>query len=69
MGRGERILESLAECQDGLTSQAVAKRVGMSVGEISSPLSKLVAYGYVRKTRDGSRAVYYLPGSDFKITR
>jgi DNA-binding IclR family transcriptional regulator len=66
MGRGERILEILAECLGGLTSQAVAERVGMSVGGISSPLSKLVAYGYIRKTRDGSRAVYYLPVGDFK---
>ena len=61
MGRGERILEILAECSNGLPAKAIAARMGTSIGQISSPLSKLVAYGFLKRAHRESRSIYFLP--------
>jgi DNA-binding Lrp family transcriptional regulator len=47
----ERILEILRGCPYGLTAKEVADRLGATAGNISSRLSKLAAYGIIRKTR------------------
>jgi DNA-binding IclR family transcriptional regulator len=61
MGRGERILEILAECPCGLTAKELADHMGTSMGQISSPLSKLVAYGFLKRALSGSRSIYFSP--------
>jgi DNA-binding IclR family transcriptional regulator len=61
MSRGDRILEILAEWPDGLTTRLIAERMGTSVGNISSPLSKLVAYGSLKRSGTGLVTRYYLP--------
>ena len=62
MSRAERIFEVLAECPNGLTVKALAARLNTPMGQISSPLSKLVAYGFLKRTRNGSSLVYQLLG-------
>jgi DNA-binding Lrp family transcriptional regulator len=47
----ERILEILRSCPYGLTAKEVAERLGATAGNISSRLSKLAAYGIIKKTR------------------
>lgn len=47
----DRILEILRDCPYGLTAKEVAERLGATAGNISSRLSKLAAYGIIRKTR------------------
>ena len=47
----DRIVTILAECPQGLTAKQVAKRLGVSSRNLGSRLSKLVAYGIIRKTR------------------
>jgi DNA-binding Lrp family transcriptional regulator len=46
-----RILEILQTCPYGLTAREIAERLGLTASNISSRLSKLAAYGVVRKTR------------------
>lgn len=46
-----RILEILQTCPYGLTAKEIAERLGVTASNISSRLSKLAAYGVVRKTR------------------
>jgi DNA-binding Lrp family transcriptional regulator len=46
----ERILEILLGCPYGLTANEVASRLDVSPGNISSRLSKLAAYGIIKKT-------------------
>jgi DNA-binding Lrp family transcriptional regulator len=45
-----RILEILQGCPYGLTANEVASRLGVAPSHISSRLSKLAAYGIVKKT-------------------
>jgi predicted transcriptional regulator len=47
----DRILETLRSCPCGLTAKEVAFRLGATVSNISSRLSKLAAYGIIVKTR------------------
>jgi DNA-binding Lrp family transcriptional regulator len=47
----DRILEILQGCPYGLTAKEVADRLGVTASNISSRLSKLAAYGIVKKTR------------------
>ena len=47
----DRILEILRSCPYGLTAKEVAGRLGATVSNISSRLSKLAAYGIIIKTR------------------
>ena len=58
MGRSERIIEILAASPGGFTAKEIASQMECPVGQISSPLSKLVAYGYLKRTR-GSCVVYF----------
>jgi DNA-binding Lrp family transcriptional regulator len=47
----DRILEILRGCPHGLTAKEIAKRLGVTPSNISSRLSKLAAYGIIKKTR------------------
>ena len=47
----DRILEILRGCPYGLTAKEIAERLGLTAGNISSRLSKLAAYGIIKKTR------------------
>jgi DNA-binding Lrp family transcriptional regulator len=47
----DRILEILRGCPYGLTANEVANRLDVSPSNIGSRLSKLAAYGIVRKTQ------------------
>ena len=57
----ERIMATLRECPNGLTSKEVAERLGTKAGNISSRLSKLAAYGIISKAQNacGSRGNVY----------
>ena len=45
-----RIAGLLNSSPHGLTSAEIAARLGMTTGKVSSPLSKLAAYGVIRRT-------------------
>jgi|ERR1700722_15767084 len=47
----DRIVRILRECSQGLTAPDVAKRLGVSSGNMSSRLSELAAYEILRKMR------------------
>ena len=47
----DRILEILHGCPYGLTAKEIADRLGVTLNNISSRLSKLAAYGIIKKTR------------------
>ena len=47
----DRILEILQDCPAGLTAKEVADRLGASPSNIGSRLSKLAAYGIIKKVR------------------
>jgi hypothetical protein len=65
----DRILEILWGCPYGLTAKEIAERLGVTAGKISSRLSKLAAYGIIKKTRGriahnaSARAIYHAPTS------
>jgi Fe2+ or Zn2+ uptake regulation protein len=46
-----RILEILQDCPSGLTAKEVADRLGATVSNTGSGLSKLAAYGIIKMTR------------------
>jgi len=50
----ERIVAILQESPNGLTSNQIAERLGITAGNISSRLSKLAAYGIIRKSCSSS---------------
>jgi DNA-binding Lrp family transcriptional regulator len=59
-----RLLETLQSCPSGLTAKEVADRLGASPSNVGSRLSKLAAYGIIKKTRgriasDGSPCAIY----------
>jgi DNA-binding transcriptional regulator GbsR (MarR family) len=60
----DRVVEILRCCPYGLTAKDVAERLGTTPSKISSGLSKLVAYGVVKRTlgrvapHDVPRAIY-----------
>src|SRR5260221_8762113 len=64
-----RILEILQDCPSGLSANEVADRLGATVSNVGSRLSKLAAYGIIKKTRgriasDASPcAIYFAPTS------
>ena len=66
-----RILEILRGCPYGLTAKEIAERLGVTAGSISSRLSKLAAYGIIKKTRGriahnvSACAIYNAPTSAF----
>jgi DNA-binding Lrp family transcriptional regulator len=63
----DRILEILQACPYGLTANEVASRLDVSPSNISSRLSKLAAYGIIKKTHgriaynELPRAIYHVP--------
>jgi DNA-binding IclR family transcriptional regulator len=65
-----RLLETLQGLPCGLTAKDVADLLGADTSNISSQLSKLAAYGIIKKTRgrlthDGTVSnIYYLPTWD-----
>jgi DNA-binding Lrp family transcriptional regulator len=68
----DRILEILQDCPYGLTAKEVAGRLGVTPSNISSRLSKLAAYGTIKKTQgriahDAALcAIYHTPTRDQK---
>jgi DNA-binding Lrp family transcriptional regulator len=62
----ERIIAILQESANGLTSNEIAERLGATVKNLSSRLSKLAAYGIIGKTRysRGPRGNVYRTLSD-----
>jgi DNA-binding Lrp family transcriptional regulator len=65
----DRILEILRGCPYGLTAKEIAERLGVTPGNISSRLSKLAAYGIIKKTRGKTAhnvsacSIYHAPAS------
>ena len=65
----DRILETLRGYPYGLTAKEIAERLGLTVGNISSRLSKLAAYGIIKKTRSRTAhnvsacTIYHAPTS------
>jgi len=65
----DRILEILRGCPDGLTTGEIAERLGLTARNISSRLSKLAAYGIIKKTRSRTAhnvsacTIYHAPTS------
>ena len=65
----DRIFEILRGCPYGLTAKEIAERLGVTAGNISSRLSKLAAYGIIKKTRGrtahdvSARTIYHAPTS------
>ena len=53
----ERIVAMLQESPNGLTSNQIAERLGVTAGNVSSRLSKLAAYGIIRKRGNVYRAL------------
>jgi predicted transcriptional regulator len=50
--QADRIVAILRNCPNGLTAQEVADQLGSGAGNISSRLSKLVAYGIIKKRKE-----------------
>jgi DNA-binding transcriptional regulator GbsR (MarR family) len=50
--QADRIVAILRSCPNGLTAQEVADQLGSSKGNISSRLSKLVAYGIIKRRKE-----------------
>jgi DNA-binding Lrp family transcriptional regulator len=65
----DRVLEILQGSPSGLTAREVAERLGKAADNISSRLSKLAAYGIIKKTRGRIAydtalcAIYHAPSS------
>jgi predicted transcriptional regulator len=63
----DRVVKILESSPCGLTAREVAERLGKAADNISSRLSKLAAYGIIKKTRgriasDASPcAIYFAP--------
>jgi DNA-binding transcriptional regulator GbsR (MarR family) len=55
----ERIVAILQESPNGLTANQIAERLGVTAGDVSSRLSKLAAYGIIRKSCRGPRGNVY----------
>jgi len=70
----DRVLEILQDSPGGLTAEEVAERLGRSADNIGSRLSKLAAYGIIKKTRariayDSTLcAIYHAPTSASSAT-
>jgi DNA-binding Lrp family transcriptional regulator len=70
----DRVLEILQSSPCGLTAKEVAERLGKAADNIGSRLSKLAAYGIIKKTRgriasDATLcAIYHAPNSSSSTT-
>ena len=70
----DRVLEILQSSPCGLTATEVAERLGKAADNISSRLSKLAAYGIIKKTRGRIHcdaalcAIYHAPNSTALMT-
>jgi predicted transcriptional regulator len=70
----DRVLEILQSSPCGLTAREVAERLGKAADNISSRLSKLAAYGIIKKTRGRIHydaalcAIYHAPTSTSSAT-
>lgn len=59
-----RISDLLNRGPNGLSAAEIATRLGTTIGKVSSPLSKLAAYGVIGRTWDrragneGPKAIY-----------
>jgi predicted ArsR family transcriptional regulator len=60
----ERVVAILQESPNGLTSNQIAGRLGVTAGDVSSRLSKLAAYGIIRKSCRGPSGNVYRPLTD-----
>jgi DNA-binding Lrp family transcriptional regulator len=65
----DRMVEILRGCSHGLTAKEIAERLGVTPGDISSRLSKLAAYGIIKRTRGRTThnvsacSIYHAPTS------
>jgi predicted transcriptional regulator len=70
----DRVVEILQSSPCGLTAREVAVQLGRTADNISSRLSKLAAYGIIKKTRGGVAydaavcAIYHAPSSTSSMT-
>jgi predicted transcriptional regulator len=67
-----RIIEILRNCPSGLTTKDIAERLGTTAGNVSSPLSKMAAYGIIGKLQGtvashGTKAAVYLPPAQPRV--
>ena len=58
MGQRDRVIQILRVSPFGLSATDLATRMGTSLGQISSVLSKMVAYGFLNRTGKGGTAIY-----------
>jgi DNA-binding MarR family transcriptional regulator len=60
MTRSDQIIELLHTCPQGITAKEVARKLGAEYRNINSQLSKLSAYGLIKKVRGSAdhAAVY-----------
>jgi DNA-binding Lrp family transcriptional regulator len=49
--QADRILAILRDCPDGLSASEVADQLGVAADNISSRLSKLAAYGVIKRRK------------------
>ena len=67
ISRSNRIVEVLRCFPHGITAKEAARKLGADHRNVSSQLSKLSAYGLIKKNRgpEGSAAVYalYVPAA------
>lgn len=68
--RSNRILEVLRSFPYGITAKEMALKLGADHRNVSSQLSKLSAYGLIKKSRapEGCAAVYALELSPVAVT-
>src|SRR6266567_1004586 len=70
----DRVVEILQSSPCGLTAREVAERLGRTADNIGSRLSKLAAYGIIKKTRGRINsdaalcAIYHAPSSTGLMT-
>jgi predicted transcriptional regulator len=70
----DRVLEILQSSPCGLTAKEVAERLGRTPDNIGSRLSKLAAYGIIKKTRGRIHydavlcAIYHAPNATTSTT-
>jgi hypothetical protein len=63
-----RIIEILRSCPSGLSTKDIAVRLGTTVSNVSSRLSKLAAYGVIGKVR-GTLAIHGTKGAVYRALR
>ena len=63
-----RIIEILRSCPSGLSTKDIAVRLGTTVSNVSSRLSKLATYGVIGKVR-GTLAIHGTKGAVYRALR